>query len=983
MLYHLKIKLFLVFLLMNAIQAQDTQESKYYCRADKNYQNYQSGLIKDLSSLTGYDTKEGCESNCFHTKACKVVETKIDVIKIANSKNININSINSSLSKNSGKIVGFEFMLSKENITLRDENPLSILELFKQLKTKELQATKARVLITSTSFKLSINNQDVIAIDKNSLISPIITAKYIYENGKYRTSITTNSYNSDGSLKKNTENKEGKIDFYKLVGVSFDSSFANINSFGASFKVPLERTADGYFGEKIINYEGSASNKVTINNREIIFITEINGNDLIKDVHYMINYNGSQYENFEISLLIKNNEKRYTCPSANLEKNIFSSKEACDNICKTSVSCQIEIPKPPLENDCTIEEQLLDGVGDIDGKYIYETKKIIKTCKKTRKKQIGCELYDYKTTFAPNAPNYLKNMPQLETNLQKGDFSKGVGVFAKASAAEQIAHMFSGEENYCDSGVFFDSPNWVEIGIKYGIMIGGPLVTQSGFSEAYKAGYKSGSNAITGFAKGVTAGVWNNVKGVGLEIVKNFTKAGFETFGEQIAKNAAIFAVSSVIKNSIQISKEIYKEKKFEEKFKDWERKYGAAYLSNGASAGANQKYIKSYEDLGGAHDEDDRKAANYAQCMSVKFRLFPQDIMNYYAGLSPDDLDDEEEKDRLLNLYYPTKSFVEITTKDLYVLKSAVEKDNANTLKEKEAYMNAHYSIKVDGNKILLKSLEPDDYRIAAETICGGIETIAFIRKKYGDRFLNPDLAKFPTAENLQKQIENPPPPPTRDDDDDDEKMGLKEIAKKALDITIQSLPIPYNLMFSVVYDYVDLFSEGNSCTDEDFAKKRRKKDSKRGEMFFKTNKRIASDLCFLKKTDDDIWHYGLFPSLKRDRDYYCCYDQKLTKIFAQGIMSQLGKNLNSESCSNLRIEDINKISFTECENGQDPQKDKCFPKDKFNELKETILQGGNIGSDELLGNIIKSTLQLKEKLEDPDPIDPKDIRDTQGGNM
>lgn len=950
-------------------------KGQYYCRADKDYQNYLSGIVKNLNGIKGFDTKETCEKNCSVQRTCQVLAKDVKNIKLVDSMSVNLESINKALINNAAQTVGLELKLATETFDLRSDNVLGLYELFKKPVPSELETQRIKVTITPNTFRLTLfdngKEKGSIEIDRNSLKSVQINANYITKNNVVYTSITTKFFENN-TIKEKTEIKKGKVDFYSLVGITRTNSEVRFNG----FVIPLRGNVNNQSGEKIIYFKGTQENRIKIGNKEVVFITETDGRDINKDTRYFINFNAKKYNEFQVDMLVENQKDLYTCPydtkvKGDVGDNVFSSQKVCDNACSVATTCQLEEPKEPSEDDCTTEEQLLDGVGDSDGKYIYETKKIIKTCKRIRKKQVGCELYDVKTVFATNTPDFLKNMPQVETNLQNGDFSKGVAVFTKAAAAEQVAHMFSGEANYCDSGTFQDPPNWTEMGIKYSMMVLGPLVSQSGFGDAYSAAKDSSENAVVGTVKGIGAGVWNNVKSFGLEVVKNFTKEGFNTMGEQMAKNFAIFVVSK----DIQLITQAIVESKNKDKQGE---KNDLAYISDGASAGANKKNIKTYEELGGAYDKQDREAADYAKCMTNKFRLYPADIMNYNIGINPDDLDDKEDQERLANLYFPSKSYVQIEWKDLYLLNKVMENKKPDTFAEKNAYFNAHYSVKQDGNKVLLKSLSPDDYRIAAETICGGTDTVGWIQKKYGARFMNPDLQKKPTAENLQAKFDKSKQmavPPSNDTDDDNKGKGV-DMANELLDMSLQIIGYPFNVLASMALDYVKTFSKGNTCTDEDFAKERKQKDGKNGDMYVKTNKRLASGLCF--KTSEDPTFQTPFPGFPRKREYFCCYDQKLTMIFAQGIMTQLGREVNGDNCSNITPNDLDKISFKECEKGQDPQKDKCFPREKFDELSQTILQGGSIGSDDLLKNIIKSTLQLKEKLDDPDPIDPNEIIDT-----
>jgi hypothetical protein len=76
------------------------------------------------------------------------------------------------------------------------------------------------------------------------------------------------------------------------------------------------------------------------------------------------------------------------------------------------------------------------------------------------------------------------------------------------------------------------------------------------------------------------------------------------------------------------------------------------------------------------------------------------------------------------------------------------------------------------------------------------------------------------------------------------------------------------------------------------------------------------------------------------RHKEEYCCYDQITTRIFAEGIKEQLGKNW--DSCNDITIKDIKNISFRKCKVGEDPYADHCFPAAKYDEFVESIKAQG-----------------------------------------
>ncbi|PAF46311.1 hypothetical protein BKH46_07960 [Helicobacter sp. 12S02634-8] len=631
-------------------------------------------------------------------------------------------------------------------------------------------------------------------------------------------------------------------------------------------------------------------------------------------------------------------------------------------------------------SNCRVEEQAINPITDINGKVIYMSKKVIKICQKTRKKQTGCKAYSVQTTTYPGTPSYLKNIPEVETNLQAGDSAKGIATMGKAAMAEQTTHIFSGEHSYCDHGTFIDPPNPWMMAIKYGMMLlTGPIVD----------GIAAGRSAWTA-APGVLSGISEFAKAG----VKEATSSFFKQFSLKITENVAKEVVKSIgSKVLADIGREVFKALTNKDESIQQGKNNDNCYIANGACSNPNED-IKSYEEMSGASSEGDAKAANYAQCMVGKFGLSYGTIINYQLGKNLDELS-EEDKQSQERLLFSAKTPYPVSGKDIAILMAAFGKEDDGTIKAEDlnTYFYARYGLKeystdAAGNKIYaLYALSPEDLIIAAETVCGGAETVPYIRSKYGKRFLDPELSN-PTVESEMKRqfpVSESAYIPVSDSDQGIKKESLKAQTIKALDSVVSALPMPYNAIGAAILDIANTFNDGNTCTDLEFAEQR--PDPKLAI----TSRRLASGLCVripppaivLTKDNlpflDDARISELNAALANRtsevvkdfmgaqllRDHYCCYSQKITKIFAEGIMTQLGRTLRDTSCANITLDDLNKISFSPCKDGQSPSKDNCFPQDKFNELKNVVLSGGSIGIDKALDSIIDTTMNLRNKLD------------------
>jgi hypothetical protein len=105
---------------------------------------------------------------------------------------------------------------------------------------------------------------------------------------------------------------------------------------------------------------------------------------------------------------------------------------------------------------------------------------------------------------------------------------------------------------------------------------------------------------------------------------------------------------------------------------------------------------------------------------------------------------------------------------------------------------------------------------------------------------------------------------------------------------------------------------------------------------LHYKTKLFINHDQCHdieTKCTGETFWG-----DCVQWTHYKCCYDMILTKVFAEGIKTQLGKDWSS--CNDLTINDLKDISFKPCAAEENPQQDKCFPLDNYSEFKQVLFQ-------------------------------------------
>lgn len=154
-----------------------------------------------------------------------------------------------------------------------------------------------------------------------------------------------------------------------------------------------------------------------------------------------------------------------------------------------------------------------------------------------------------------------------------------------------------------------------------------------------------------------------------------------------------------------------------------------------------------------------------------------------------------------------------------------------------------------------------------------------------------------------------------------------------------------PWAFACSLALKLFSSFTSGNACTDEKIAQSQK-------PIQLKTNKFQKFGQCH---------HTGGSCSKKMlggcslHKEKYCCYDQIMTRIFAEGVKAQRGTGWNS--CNDITINDLKDISFTPCTPEQDPYTDKCFPVASYrelnNELKKQIKKGLAVDGDTFMSQV------------------------------
>ena len=180
------------------------------------------------------------------------------------------------------------------------------------------------------------------------------------------------------------------------------------------------------------------------------------------------------------------------------------------------------------------------------------------------------------------------------------------------------------------------------------------------------------------------------------------------------------------------------------------------------------------------------------------------------------------------------------------------------------------------------------------------------------------------------------------------------------AAKLVISMLPPPANLIGSLILDIVTSFESKNACSSQEDA-------LQWGMLQFKTNQHMNFGQCHQTGSKCVAkWFWG---SCMRSKNEYCCYDQISTRIMMEGLKEQLGRSW--DNCSDISINDFKNINLTPCKVGQDPFRDKCFPRGKYDEFVNMMMTQASkglstMGMQDLIDQSINSMAIPGRSLED-----------------
>lgn len=983
---------------------------KYYCPVSQAYKDYQAGTLK-IEQVPSFDSQASCDTSCSSSRTCEYSPSVISTTSIANiiqGQPVNIDDINKKIAS-LGNIMGIQIKANNSlQLQLSSLMPFAVTELFKPIKDSDLEkngfkatmnggttqvsdlttgniffeVTPTTAMMQKTTGEMRVahsmcqKEEKIPEAEYNKLYAQYEQLLKEYNDKKTNVAPTIPSKTrvvdyqctkiTEGGI---TKEKNGWINLAQAIGVTITSSSVIFNvqeansdgSPSSKFQTYTINVANGV-GEYILAVEGHTGNEIQADGKSLFF--EISAHDPTNTKNFLFSVNegadGIRVDgSFEIVVLTENTSAGYRCPFnssivGDLGLNSFSSSATCEASCMVSSSCVTVDGSTATNNgQCKIiSSEFINTVTDVNNKTFHLARKITRECNIETQKETGCAQYETKTTNSPNIKDLLKGgIPVVQTNKQNHDFSKAMEVFGVSAMAENIPHIFSAEASYCDKGQFIDKFDVWNL-LDYAFMIAGPAFET--IKNTGTAGQAAASVATGATSSGVSAAI-------------SAAKSNFASFMSNTLKIVSKETAEKIFTNlTVAITKEITESA--------W--KSICSNNSNGTlcpEQEQNEKMsqvfvtgnqtVSNSNDLNGAISANDLKAVEYATCMTERFSLTYQDVMNYTSGLAVSNV-----------LHYSTEYPVLVTATELYSLREVMSNPNATVADDINKYFYARYNIDNnqapcpgDSSKTCygLTALKGEDYMIAAETICRGQENLSYIRNTYGERFLNPDLAtptldkEYPASNELQTKEESLP---GFSEDSDvamaDTGFTGSDAANMAMDIAIGSVPFPGNLALSVLKDALEMFEDkGNTCTDMELAEKRAQKEG--DNTYITTNKRISLGLCTKVATEERNKIAG---TVIRKREHYCCFDQVSTKIMAEGSMVQLGKKMTKENCAPITVDDLTKVSFRACQANEDPAKNNCFPTQKFKELTDVFVSGSSIGVQDAVEGIIEGMFNLNQ---------------------
>lgn len=627
----------------------------------------------------------------------------------------------------------------------------------------------------------------------------------------------------------------------------------------------------------------------------------------------------------------------YTCSprggediGGDLSGNLFSDKLACDSVCFTQNSCSTYSESP-----CSItNEKLSSPVTDYTGKTVYRNKSLAYKCDSQSDKQVGCNKYG---TISKNVDiSYNKDFPGFETKDHSDQFEDAM---THADMLNTSGHIFSGWNGKCSAGLKWD--------FSY---LSNPMTIISYMMSAYSSVKWLGQNGV-GWAQNMskqfdsftdsvskpfedaykevsnqTSAMYNNVENTLKDSISSGDTSKAIEASSQAASTAPVTLDNNGMQNLTNVKNTEYtsfgqakyamegvpvpSEQTLLDQGKSMLKDYTGIDWDK-AVFGEDQWYeitqgelvswgVQSAMILAAPSEEDylladklikgymgvgdDPEVLAYRSCMASIGASMP----NLIAWSAKDDKSTPSE------LMRPWEHPLRMTPSQLASIATV----------SSEKYVTSHYVYKQTDNILMdVIAVSQDAYLKATQTICMGTKVA-----------------------QAASHIEN---------ENNKKSMGLD-----AMSIAMMALGMvcpPCSFAAKIVMDLMtNVFTSIDTCNNETDALQAGLKD-------YKTHQAVGHEMCV--PTNSYCEKKGFLGKCVRDAYEYCCYDKITTKIFAEGLKAQLNKGW--ESCNDITINDLKKISYRVCREGEIPYINKCFPASKYSEYQQALFRQSVRGID------------------------------------
>lgn len=448
--------------------------SSFLCTNEPVVKDYLNAVTSDISGATKYANQASCETSCKTIQSCSyssndltnftifspskfldeaTASSTLNYLKNYKVSNFNITKdgvyvtvapTNQSLFQNISFPSNPDVGTPKKTLTFNvgDNTVLKISKLFLPVASEQsytgtdISLSQINSLINSSSPGDDGFGVKYIAIDGNkfdfpmngSLISQVdfnISSTTLYANGTDYIKFKQTSIS--GSLQNSIEYKKDGI-----VKTIFNDSNSHTINFGTS----------KYDTSTIWTAFDFTVSGISYNMEDGVFLDATNT---------IMNHWVS------LSATLKNNG--YVCPmysgdtdiGGDLNLNLFSTKTSCDLKCTQQFGCIEWAP-----SNCTLTGSLESSpVTDYTGKNVNTKKTYSWKCSKTNSILERCDAYAY--TQNDGKLNYALSGAGWETKDETAAFSQAV---AGSYMVEQLQHIWSGWEGYCENGTKYDS-SWM------------------------------------------------------------------------------------------------------------------------------------------------------------------------------------------------------------------------------------------------------------------------------------------------------------------------------------------------------------------------------------------------------------------------------------------------------------------------------------------------------------------------------------------